>query len=807
MIKQLFKRREMLLVVIIAVLLAAFSARSPGFARMGNLANIFNDTSILIILALGQMTVILTKSIDLSVAANVAFTGMAIGMLNAGYPQLPLILIILVAIGIGAVLGAINGLFVWKLNIPSIVVTLGTLTIYRGMAFVLSGGAWVNAHQMTEPFLRTPRQLILGLPVLGWIAIIIIALMYLVMSRTFLGRAIYASGGNPTAAVYAGIDVGRTRFYAFVISGTLAGLCAYLWVSRYAVAYVDIAAGFELDTVAACVIGGISTLGGIGSVAGAVLGAMFLGVIKNALPVINISPFAQMAISGSVIIAAVIFNARQERRRGRIILRDRGASEQIEAGCVMLKSSRNSSLRIKWASCFEHRPQHAHPSSGQRDEGLCVMFPLTPFSIVEGFGNRVSCRTSAKGALEEDALEVLVAAKGSSPCPAVTGLSDNGRQSGRRRHRIRRSEARDIACRGDETGRQDGPHAWQATDEGRIRVEVEQGLQFFVQPGQPRLDGKGLPGKLPSNCGHSRFSWNNRMLSLGGIERDFHQSRAVGQARASLNVGEKPPGSGTTYLCWRDEACQKMQRSHCCKVERPFQAGVNAADKTAQTRNAPGLFLDKIAAASDQYPDSNGGLIIMLYRTQVRARARLFGNDTGILRIGLGFLVAKSVSSPVHRYAGHVHELEAGRKQGRLQKGRDRSHDIETDSQVLAEFTQLANQVVDIFLRIGNGAIKMNICVCINNANPVKILGNIYTGKITHGASLKLVRSNAARFASIALHSHQGHRVISGRTGVATRPAKPPEPSRTASMIAIAASPACNKFGQLCYTQQEGKAV
>ncbi len=117
------------------------------------------------------------------------------------------------------------------------------------------------------------------------------ALMYLVMSRTFLGRAIYASGGNPTAAVYAGIDVGRTRFFAFVISGTLAGLCAYLWVSRYAVAYVDIAAGFELDTVAACVIGGISTLGGIGSVAGAVLGALFLGVIKNALPVINISPF------------------------------------------------------------------------------------------------------------------------------------------------------------------------------------------------------------------------------------------------------------------------------------------------------------------------------------------------------------------------------------------------------------------------------------------------------------------------------------------------------------------------------------
>lgn len=315
MIKHVFKFREMLLVVIIGVLLAAFSARAPGFAKPGNLANIFNDTSILIILALGQMTVILTKSIDLSVAANLAFTGMAVGMINATYPDLSLAVIILVALGIGAVLGAINGFFVWKLNIPSIVVTLGTLTIYRGMAFVLSGGAWVNSHQMTQPFLQMPRQMFLGLPILGWIAIAIVVTMYLVMSRTFLGRAIYASGGNPTAAVYAGIDVGRTRFFAFVISGTLAGLCGYLWVSRYAVAYVDIASGFELDSVAACVIGGISTLGGIGSVAGAVLGSLFLGVIKNALPVINISPFSQMAISGAVIIAAVIFNARQERRR------------------------------------------------------------------------------------------------------------------------------------------------------------------------------------------------------------------------------------------------------------------------------------------------------------------------------------------------------------------------------------------------------------------------------------------------------------------------------------------------------------
>ncbi|PDS81513.1 ABC transporter permease [Rhizobium sp. L43] len=324
---RLMRKRETLLFAIIVVMIAVFSTRAADFATPDNLAGIFNDTAILIILALAQMTVILTKSIDLSVAANLAFTGMAIAMMNAAFPGLPLVVLILAAIVIGAALGTINGFLVWRLEIPPIVVTLGTLTIYRGMAFVLSGGAWVNAHQMTPTFLSVPRTPILGLPVLGWVAIIIVALMYMLLRYSPFGRSAYATGGNPTAAVYAGIDTGRTKFLAFVLSGALAGLSSYLWVSRYAVAYVDIANGFELDSVAACVIGGISIAGGVGSVAGTVLGALFLGVIKNALPVIGISPFTQMAISGTVIILAVAFNARRERNRGRIILRDRAAAE------------------------------------------------------------------------------------------------------------------------------------------------------------------------------------------------------------------------------------------------------------------------------------------------------------------------------------------------------------------------------------------------------------------------------------------------------------------------------------------------
>ncbi|UJW75009.1 ABC transporter permease [Rhizobium sp. SL42] len=329
--QNLLKNRELLLGLIIVGMILGFSTRADNFASPGNLANIFNDTSILIILALGQMVVILTKSIDLSVAANLAFTGMAVAMLDATYPGLPLALLIVLAIGIGAALGAINGFLVWALQIPPIVVTLGTLTIYRGMTFVLSGGAWVNAHQMQPDFLGFPRMTVLGLPILSWVAISIVILVSFILTRTTFGRSTYAAGGNPVAAVYAGIDVGRARFLAFVLSGALAGLSGYLWVSRYAVAYVDIAGGFELDSVAANVIGGISIAGGIGTVIGTVLGALFLGVIKNALPVIGISPFAQMAISGIVIVLAVVFNARAERKKGRIILRDRAPKSEVTA--------------------------------------------------------------------------------------------------------------------------------------------------------------------------------------------------------------------------------------------------------------------------------------------------------------------------------------------------------------------------------------------------------------------------------------------------------------------------------------------
>ncbi|VAW11968.1 Predicted L-rhamnose ABC transporter, transmembrane component 2 [hydrothermal vent metagenome] len=321
---RLLKIREIWLALVIAVLIVSTSLRAPGFGEAQNLIGIFNNTAILMILALGQMGVIITRSIDLSMASNLALSGMIVALTNAAYPEIPVPVLMALAVFCGLVMGAFNGILVWKLEIPAIVVTLGTLAIFRGLIFLIAGGKWVNADKFSTDFVQYTRIEMLGLPLLSWYAIVIAGMFYLLMTRTPLGRAIYAIGVNPTASVYAGIDVGRTTFTAFCISGMLAGFSGYLWVSRYVIGSVEVANGYELTIIAACVIGGVSIAGGVGTVGSALLGALFLGVVNSALPVINISPFWQMAISGAAIILAVILNARGQRQKGRLILKTEG---------------------------------------------------------------------------------------------------------------------------------------------------------------------------------------------------------------------------------------------------------------------------------------------------------------------------------------------------------------------------------------------------------------------------------------------------------------------------------------------------
>lgn len=309
------------------LLLALVTVAFPRFLVIDNLKSLVDDTALLIMLAVGEMFVLLTRGVDLSVAANAAFTGMVVALFNAHYPGAGILPVLIIAVAMGAALGLFNGFLVWKVRIPSIVVTLGTLSVYRGCVYLASGGAWVNSGQMSPLFLSFVRFPILGISVLSWIGLIVAVLAFLFLRFTISGRNLYAAGNNPNAAAYAGIDVGRMQCLAFVLSGAIAGLAGYLWVARFAVAYTDVASGFELQVIAACVIGGVSITGGVGGVVGVVIGGLFLGIIKNALPVVGISPFFQMAVSGFVITVAVILNAGTYRKsHGRKILERAEAS-------------------------------------------------------------------------------------------------------------------------------------------------------------------------------------------------------------------------------------------------------------------------------------------------------------------------------------------------------------------------------------------------------------------------------------------------------------------------------------------------
>ena len=316
----LLKSREAALALIIIVIILGVGLRAPVFLTIDSLNGVLTDTALLAMMALAQMTVILTRGIDLSVAANLALTGMIVALVNRAYPDLPIALVMALSIVTGLLLGLCNAALIAGLGIPPIVVTLGTLAIYRGAIFLIAGGAWLTSKDMTPAFLAFPKASLFGISSLVWVAAAVSLAMWILLRFTRTGRGLYAVGGNPVAARYCGIDLARHQVLVYGLSGAVSGLAGDLWVSRFGIAYSDIAVGYELTVIAACVIGGVSIAGGIGSIGGTLLGAAFLGVVVNALPVINVSPFWQMAISGAVILAAVIVNSRAERRAGKLIL-------------------------------------------------------------------------------------------------------------------------------------------------------------------------------------------------------------------------------------------------------------------------------------------------------------------------------------------------------------------------------------------------------------------------------------------------------------------------------------------------------
>lgn len=322
-LSQLLQKREVTLGMLIAFLILLILTRSPQFMAPQNVLRILDDTSILVMVGIGQFMVILTGGIDLSVGSTIAFSGMAASMINQYYPGTPVVLVLFAGMAIGLILGAINGVLVAIGKVPPIITTLGTMSIFRGFTFVLSKGQWVTAHEMTQGFMNLPQNRFLGVTNLIWSAVIVSLVLYYFMTYSRTGREIYAIGGNKTAALFVGVSEKKINLLIFSFNGLLCGLAGVMWTSRYAAAVNETATGFELQTVAACVLGGVSVAGGSGAVSGVILGALFLGILNNALPVANLSPFYQMGLQGLIVLSAMVVNSLSEKRNEKKLLKRR----------------------------------------------------------------------------------------------------------------------------------------------------------------------------------------------------------------------------------------------------------------------------------------------------------------------------------------------------------------------------------------------------------------------------------------------------------------------------------------------------
>jgi rhamnose transport system permease protein len=304
-VEAVFRVRELSLIGVLALLVIATAAKNSSFLSSQNLRDIGLNVAIVALLAIGQTVVVVSRNIDLSVGSVLGFVAFMSGRMFVSHPGTSIVLVFVLGIAVGAGFGAINGALVSIGRVPSLVVTLGTLYIIRGIDFAWAQGREVDAAQLPDSFLNIGSDSVLGVPLLPLISVAVMLVAGLFMRSYRSGRELYAIGSNPDAAVLAGIPVARRVFGAFVVSGALAGLAGVLWTARFGTVDATAAQGIELEVVAAVVVGGVAIFGGAGTVYGAALGALLLATIGSALGVLNVSSFWEQAIDGALLLAAI----------------------------------------------------------------------------------------------------------------------------------------------------------------------------------------------------------------------------------------------------------------------------------------------------------------------------------------------------------------------------------------------------------------------------------------------------------------------------------------------------------------------
>lgn len=309
---QLSRFRELGIVAILVVVIIVTVLLKPNFIQPINIRSILLWIPLLSVVAMGQMMVIITRGIDVSVGSILAFSGIVVGMIFRDFPEFNIYLGTLLGILLGAMLGAINGGLIAWLKVPPIITTLGTLSAYRGLVFIVSGGRQIDPNHVPTALIRWSQRGPFGIQWIPWvviIAIVVALLTYAFLRFTKMGRNIYAVGGNPDAAKLRGISVESTTFVVYLITGGLAGLAGILYASRFGfVNPGETGVGFELTVIAAAIIGGTNIFGGSGTVLGVFLGCLLLGTISVALAVLGVASTWQLAVYGLVILLAVIID-------------------------------------------------------------------------------------------------------------------------------------------------------------------------------------------------------------------------------------------------------------------------------------------------------------------------------------------------------------------------------------------------------------------------------------------------------------------------------------------------------------------
>ena len=310
-LKRLFSFREAGILFVLIVICVFLSIATPNFLTEKNIMNVARQFSVTAIIAVGMTYVIVTAGIDLSVGSIVAFSGCMTALALVNGWSIPVS--ILVGVGLGTLVGFVNGLLIVKVNLAPFIATLGTMGIARGLVLAFTKGYPIQPFP--EEFEIIGRGFIGPIPIPVLVMLVIVICGHLLLSRTTLGRYIYYVGSNPTAARLSGLKVGRILIFAYTAAGFLAGLASVVLISRLTSAQSNMGSGMELDVIAAVVIGGTSLSGGEGSVIGSLIGAALMGVISNALILLGINVYWQSVVIGLVIVLAVAIDALRQKRR------------------------------------------------------------------------------------------------------------------------------------------------------------------------------------------------------------------------------------------------------------------------------------------------------------------------------------------------------------------------------------------------------------------------------------------------------------------------------------------------------------